>query len=353
MKAFAGFVILSVVIPGFAPRAGADEGASDLAWKAYASVPKEYPPGLPAGQRESFWIENWYKRAAPAALKFAEDYPGDPRRWEAVDYYAGIILNGPSQPGERLKALELVGQMMASKDAPAKLQEHSGFTALRFQLNPEANPEILKANLAGVTGSLDDYARRFPQSPWLFFVEKEYVGVLLKRDPAAAEAKLRELASNANPKTVEMAEGMLREVEAGRKPFDLAFTAVDGREVDVAKLRGKVVLIDFWATWCEPCKEELPNVKAVYEKYHDKGFDVVGISLDGDKAREKLIDFCRDHGMPWPQYYDGKAWANDVAVKYAISSIPATFLLGRDGRIVSTEARGDRLEPEVRRQLGL
>ena len=123
------------------------------------------------------------------------------------------------------------------------------------------------------------------------------------------------------------------------KPLDLKFTAVDGKAVDLSKLRGKVVLIDFWATWCPPCRDEVPNVVAAYTKYHAKGFEIVGISLDQDK--DALLAFTKGNGMVWPQYFDGKGWANEISHGFGIDMIPAMWLLGKDGKVVTTNARDD------------
>lgn len=123
------------------------------------------------------------------------------------------------------------------------------------------------------------------------------------------------------------------------KPLDLKFTAVDGSKVDLASLRGKVVLLDFWATWCPPCRGEVPNVVAAYKKYHDKGFDIVGISLDQDKSA--LLSFTKDHDMTWPQYFDGNGWDNKISKEFGIDSIPAMYLVGKDGKVATTNGRDD------------
>ena len=133
------------------------------------------------------------------------------------------------------------------------------------------------------------------------------------------------------------------------RPLDLNFTAVDGRKVDLAQLRGKVVLLDFWATWCPGCRQEVPEVVNTYRKYHDKGFEVVGISLDQDK--DALQAFTSEHGMTWPQYYDGQGWTNNLAVKYGVESIPFTVLVGPDGKIIDKDLRGDDLESAVAKAL--
>jgi thiol-disulfide isomerase/thioredoxin len=130
--------------------------------------------------------------------------------------------------------------------------------------------------------------------------------------------------------------------------LELKFTAVDGKEFDLSKLQGKVVLIDFWATWCGPCVAELPNVIKAYKEFNPKGFEIVGISLDQDKAT--LEAFVKEHGMTWPQYYDGKGWENEISTKYGISSIPAMWLVNKKGMVVSTNA-GAGLEEQVAKLL--
>jgi len=120
---------------------------------------------------------------------------------------------------------------------------------------------------------------------------------------------------------------------------------IAGKKIDLAEYKGKVVLLDFWATWCGPCVGEMPNVIAAYDKYHDKGFEIVGISLD--KERDKLDAFVADKGMKWRQYFDGKVWKNDIAVEWGVNSIPATYLIGTDGKIVEVGLRGKALEERI------
>jgi len=135
------------------------------------------------------------------------------------------------------------------------------------------------------------------------------------------------------------------------KPFpDFAEKDLAGQPLSLGAHKGKIVLVDFWATWCNPCVNELPNVLAAYKKYHDRGFEIVGVSLDEDQA--KLAAFLKDRGMTWAQFFDGQGWQNKLAVKYGIESIPATFLLDGDGIIIAQDLRGEALGAELERRLG-
>lgn len=138
-------------------------------------------------------------------------------------------------------------------------------------------------------------------------------------------------------------------LNVGAKFPNFEVKGLNGKPLSIAAYKGKVLLVDFWATWCGPCVHELPNVLAAYKKYHDHGFDIVGISLDQDEG--KLTSFIKDRGMTWRQYFDGKGWNNELALKYGIDSIPSTFLLDRDGTIVARDLRGPALEEALAKRL--
>ncbi len=153
------------------------------------------------------------------------------------------------------------------------------------------------------------------------------------------------------PQIMQFFDGMLAKLvmPSVGDTLDIKFTSTDGKEIDLSAMKDKVVLVDFWATWCGPCVAEMPHVISTYEKYNKAGFEVVGISLDSDKPA--LDAFVAEKKMPWPQYFDGKGWENDIAKKFGVSGIPATFLIGKDGKIVGANLRGSALEEAVAKSL--
>jgi thiol-disulfide isomerase/thioredoxin len=141
------------------------------------------------------------------------------------------------------------------------------------------------------------------------------------------------------------AEKIRNTLVVGAKFPDFNEKDLSGRPMSIANDKGRVVLVDFWATWCPVCLIELPNTLEVYEKYHGKGFDIIGVSLDEDQPT--LESFIKEKGMAWPQYFDGKKWDNKLAMKYGVEAAPTTYLLDGTGKIIAENLRGPALESAV------
>lgn len=156
-----------------------------------------------------------------------------------------------------------------------------------------------------------------------------------------------------NDKTVRTFHEVISKMIAttkGQEAPEINLPTPEGKELALSSLRGKVVLIDFWASWCGPCRKEMPNVVKAYKKYKDKGFEIYGVSLDQDK--EKWIEAIKNDGITWPQVSDLKYWQSDVVPLYSIQGIPYTVLLDKEGKIIAKGLRGPELESAIEKALG-
>ncbi|HZN39284.1 MAG TPA: TlpA disulfide reductase family protein [Planctomycetota bacterium] len=142
---------------------------------------------------------------------------------------------------------------------------------------------------------------------------------------------------------------LLYKVEyTGPKPFaDVAGTDLAGRAVRTADHRGKVLLVDYWATWCRPCLEALPDVVAAFRRCHEQGLEVVSISIDDERDRERLAAKVRELDLPFPVLFDGKGWKSELAVANKVQAVPAMFLIDRKGRVRFTDLGGDALHARI------
>jgi peroxiredoxin len=189
------------------------------------------------------------------------------------------------------------------------------------------------------------------QHPASFFTLSQLFRIYLGHSPDASEAENLFAMLSPDLKNTELGKNYAKEIENWKKTsigaIALEFTQndPDGKPVKLSDFRGKYLLIDFWASWCGPCRKENPNVVEAYNAYKDKNFTILGISLDDGtkKGRENWLKAIEQDGLSWTHVSDLKYWNNEVARLYGIYSIPANFLLDPSGKIIDRNLRGKAL----------
>ncbi len=328
----------------------ADDLAADKAWLEVLTAaklpepPEQWRTSRPKPEEEAKFRVDTAKLALAAADKAKAFYTEHPAHRSAAGARAKEyeLLHVAQRFGET-KLTARLDDLLKARLSDPKLSDDE-----RFKIRAEAVQRAAMARQAeGMPAILAEFEKGarvllkdFPKRPEPYDMLLE---VASNTDGDKARALAKELSeSTDSEKTRSSALAILKKMDAIGKPVAISFTAVDGTKVDLTKMQGKVVLVDFWATWCGPCVAGLPEIMGVYEKLHSKGFEIVGISFD--QKKEKLTQFTTDKKMPWVQYFDGLGWGNKIGQEYGINSIPAMWLIDKKGVLRDMNGRANLAE---------
>ena len=283
---------------------------------------------------------------------------GDRDFYRVICEPGNIVLNIPKEGEAYPSGTPLNDSIMAYQDTYAKLEEKYNALVETYFETPDGEKhdsieqelhEAYREQAQFMAGYLNRHTndmlgiyllREFQQYWYPEYIE-EATKQMLQNFPDNFWAKF----------TNEIVEGQLR-CYPGREYTDLKMPTPEGGELSLSDVvpNNRYTLVDFWASWCGPCCAELPNVKAVWEKYHDKGFEVVGVSFDGDaEAWKKAI---AEYGIKWLNMSDLKGWGCEAAKVYGIRGIPRSLLIGQDGIIIDKDFRGDKLMKKMDELMG-
>lgn len=264
-----------------------------------------------------------------------------------VDSFSNSVVKGSKTHDEYKKVLAL------TKPYTDKMNDLNKQYGDAYRAKDEATMKALEPKFDEIDKDIrkinGDYVKNNPNSPYAIFALTAYAGYIVDADETEPLFKVLPAAVRASPTGKQLGDKIeiAKKTRIGVEAMDFTQNDTAGIPVKLSSLRGQYLLIDFWASWCGPCRKENPNLVAAFQKYKDKGFHVLGVSLDRPGQKDKWMKAIYDDKLTWTQVSDLKFWDNDVAKQYGIQSIPQNLLLDPTGKIIAKNLRGEALQARL------
>ena len=325
------------------------EVAAFSAWSHLQELNDEVNKKVPIGTNAVEFYAGREKALHEAATEFVKQFPNDIHEPQAM-LWKIRTTDFPEAAEQRTALLqqdELDARSITGNTAlPADLRLEARLTIVTQWLD-NADLITTPTKAADIEGRIADLLLENPKEPQAISFQLARADLMLRFDHEKGMAFLQDLTKAPDQTLADAAKARMQKAQLIGKPLALQFTALDGSSVDLHTLRGKIILVDFWASWCPDCVRALPALRQTYQKYKDKGLAVVGISLDKDE--QALSNFVAKKLIPWPQYFDGKGWENEFAKRYGVRAIPEMWLINQRGEVVSTDISVEQLDQSIER----